>query len=52
MTPKNRKIPQKAVALSVAGRNAWDQLKVKLEKEVGMSLTHDQVVFQLLKRVS
>lgn len=46
-----RKTPQKAVTLSVAGRDMWDRLKQHLENEEGMSLTSDQVVFQLVKRV-
>jgi hypothetical protein len=46
-----RKTPQKAVTLSVAGREMWDRLKKQLETEEGMSLTSDQVVSQLAKRV-
>ena len=46
-----RRIPQKAVALSQAGRGVWDQIKTTLEDDLDMALTNDQVMYQILQRV-
>ena len=47
-----RRAPQKAIALSPEGRKAWDTLKGLVEDQVGLSLTHEQVIGVLLKRAS
>jgi hypothetical protein len=43
--------PQKAVCLSAQGRQTYDKLKAVVEKQVGMGLTHDQVMSVLLQKV-
>lgn len=46
-----RPAPQKAVCLSAQGRVTYDKLKTTVEKQLGMSLTHDQVMSVLLQKV-